>query len=73
MSNFHGPWLVDIVSAVVAMVVLVLFLKRWRPAEETRTRSPVEETGDPAWKAWLPWVFLTVLVFCWGLPRSKRA
>lgn len=71
MSNFHGPWLVDIVSAVVAMVVLVLFLKRWRPAEETRTRSPVEETGDPAWKAWLPWVFLTVLVFCWGLPQVK--
>ncbi|MCC6882797.1 MAG: L-lactate permease [Verrucomicrobiales bacterium] len=71
MSNFHGPWLVDIVSAVVAMVVLVLFLKRWRPADETRSSSPVEETGDPAWKAWLPWVFLTVLVFCWGMPQVK--
>mgnify|MGYP002624912083 CR=1 FL=1 len=31
--------------------------------EEVRNGSP--------WKAWLPWVFLTVFVFAWGLPAVK--
>ena len=25
-----------------------------------------------AWKAWLPWIFLTGFVFCWGLPVVKN-
>ena len=48
VSNFHGPWLVDIIGAIVSMVALVLFLKIWQPKtiwryeherEECRTRS----------------------------------
>jgi lactate permease len=31
ISNFHGPWLVDIVSAVVSMAALAVFLKIWHP------------------------------------------
>jgi lactate permease len=31
ISNFHGPWLVDIVSAVVSMAALAAFLKIWHP------------------------------------------
>lgn len=31
VSNFHGPWLVDVVAAIVSMVSLVLFLKVWKP------------------------------------------
>src|SRR6266581_6534822 len=31
ISNFHGPWLVDVVSAVVSMGALSLFIKLWRP------------------------------------------
>jgi lactate permease len=38
MSNFHGPWLVDIVSAVVAMAALVLFMKVWKPKARTVLR-----------------------------------
>ena len=32
VSNFHGPWLVDIVASVVSMASLAAFLRRWRPA-----------------------------------------
>jgi lactate permease len=32
VSNFHGPWLVDVVAAMVSMACLVLFLRVWRPA-----------------------------------------
>jgi lactate permease len=31
VSNFHGPWLVDVVAAIVSMISLVLFLKVWKP------------------------------------------
>src|SRR5213075_1518781 len=31
MSNYHGPWLVDVVAAVVSMAALIGFLLKWRP------------------------------------------
>ena len=33
VSNFHGPWLVDVVAAMVSMACLVGFLRVWRPAK----------------------------------------
>jgi lactate permease len=78
MSNFHGPWLVDIVAAAVSMIALVALMAFWKPKEElvnptaaapvTAAAAPV--TGAP-WKAWLPWIFLTGFVFCWGMKPVK--
>jgi lactate permease len=31
VSNFHGPWLVDVVASLVSMASLALFLKVWQP------------------------------------------
>lgn len=31
MSNFHGPWLVDVVAAVVSIAALATFLRFWQP------------------------------------------
>jgi len=71
MSNYHGPWLVDIVSAVVAMASLVLFMKVWKPKEDAAVVQTSEPPTAQAWKAWLPWVFLTLFVFVWGIPAVK--
>ncbi|WP_029043147.1 MULTISPECIES: L-lactate permease [Cupriavidus] len=39
VSNFHGPWLVDVIAALVSMGSLTLFLKVWKPKETwTSTR-----------------------------------
>ena len=79
VSNFHGPWLVDIVAGAVSMLAVVVLMRFWKPAEEQANPAPAVpaaavagETG-PAWKAWLPWIFLTVFVFAWGLPQVKSA
>jgi lactate permease len=79
VSNFHGPWLVDIIAGVASMVSIVVLMQFWKPAEEqanptARTASAAANTGatGPAWKAWLPWIFLTVFVFAWGLPQVKN-
>ncbi len=75
MSNYHGPWLVDIVSAVVAMSGLVLFMKIWKPrdARESAGEGQTVSLSCSARKAWLPWVFLTAFVFAWGMPGVKSA
>jgi len=31
VSNFHGPWLVDVIAAIASMGALTLFLKVWHP------------------------------------------
>ena len=31
VSNYHGPWLVDVVASIVSMGALVLFMKVWHP------------------------------------------
>ena len=80
ISNYHGPWLVDIISAAVSMLALVLLMRVWKPAEDlvnpvpetpAAVADPAVATG-PAWKAWLPWIFLTGFVFIWGINPVKN-
>ena len=80
MSNFHGPWLVDIVSAAVSMLSLLVLMRFWRPKDEMvnvaaaapAAASATRVATGPAWKAWLPWIFLTGFVFCWGMNPVKN-
>jgi lactate permease len=79
VSNFHGPWLVGIASASVSMISLVGFMKIWQPAKEQTASAQIAVAEQPpvgpqtaAWKAWLPWIFLTVCVFLSGLPTVKN-
>src|SRR5205823_2622302 len=43
VSNFHGPWLVDVVAAIISIASLATFLKFWQPKRiwrfEVRTGS----------------------------------
>jgi lactate permease len=79
MSNLHGPWLVDIVSAAVSMIALVVLMRFWKPANELTNTTPdmpaatlaTDAATGPAWKAWLPWLFLTGFVFLWGMNPVK--
>ena len=53
VSNFHGPWLVDVAAAFVSLAALTLFLKVWKPkriwASEARPsgRATIENTNPP--------------------------
>jgi lactate permease len=40
ISNFHGPWLVDVLASVVSMGCLIAFLKYWRPKKIWTTTVP---------------------------------
>ena len=80
VSNFHGPWLVDVVSAVCSMAAVTVLLLIWHPkkiwgfegheADRSARGQHGHSTGEVV-KAWTPWVILSVLVFLWGLPSVK--
>jgi lactate permease len=87
ISNFHGPWLVDMLSAMISMILLAAFLKIWKPKnvmldasgagvtvsyqEAQKNREHHGHSRDMVVKAWMPWVILTVVLFLWGLPQIK--
>ncbi len=86
ISNYHGPWLVDIAGAIISIISLIVLLKFWQPRnvwrfadEESDMSNPTGEhaaTGEFVSKresliAWMPWIVLSVLVFLWGLPQVK--
>ena len=39
ISNYHGPWLVDVGAAIISMFSLTLFLKFWKPKTIWRTTA----------------------------------
>jgi lactate permease len=83
MSNFHGPWLVDVVAAVISIAAVALFLKIWRPkriwrfpgegeeADSSSCDSAIRNSQSEILRAWVPWIILSVVVFVWGLPQTK--
>jgi len=84
MSNYHGPWLVDIVASLCSMAGLVGLLQVWRPKGEPVNSQTVRTgqmgqtialVGAPAaklWQAWVPWLLLSIIVFVWGVPAVKQ-
>jgi lactate permease len=72
-SNYLGPLLPDIVSALLSLVALVAFLRVWKPraifrfeGEAAVSRSRVL-TPTVLLKAWSPFIVLTLLVGDWGI------
>ena len=83
VSNFHGPWLTDIIAAVVSMLCLILFLKIWHPktiwgherhqeGEHRAARGAHGYSRAEVARAWVPWLVLSVFVFCWGTYTGKK-
>ena len=92
-SNFIGPELPDITSALLSMVCLTLFLRVWQPANLRETEfSSLNADGTATlggvggggradsesqyrfgqiFKAWSPFLILTVLVTLWTMKPFK--
>jgi len=83
VSNYHGPWLVDIFASIVSIVSIIVLLKFWQPKTiwQLPNADDVIQTGiDPVRvstkdmvRAWTPWVILTLFIFAWGVPTVKKS
>jgi lactate permease len=72
VSNYHGPWLVDMISAIVSMLALVGLLRVWRPKSSAAPVGVTESIpAGAAFRAWLPWLMLSVFVLVWSFPAVK--
>jgi lactate permease len=78
VSNFHGPWLVDVAGGVVSLVSLTLLLRVWQPRqiwrfadEQPTAAAMIHPSPREITKAWVPWAVLTAFVFLWGVPAVK--
>jgi len=109
VSNFHGPWLVDVIAAFVSIASLATFLRFWKPKRiwrgevsngsssdrvdvakesvsetrrsgralsndalaDARASDTVRHSRSDMFRAWLPWIILSIVVFLWGLPQTK--
>ncbi|MGO4897638.1 L-lactate permease LutP [Bacillus sp. GM2] len=88
-SNFLGPELPDILSAIVSLIALAVFLKFWKPkttfrfSHEKEMAAAAEAqqlehqkasySAGQIFKAWTPFLLLTAMVSIWGIPAVKQA
>ncbi len=84
VSNWHGPWLVDIAGSVASIGALLGLLRVWTPpaldakllahiAEEvSEQKTPAEVAAASTGRALLPWVILTLMVSLWGVPAINK-
>lgn len=69
-SNFIGPELPDVTSAIVSIVATTVFLKYWKPKNVMKTVElgdvvqSTYSTGQIV-KAWSPFLILSVMVTIW--------
>jgi lactate permease len=80
ISNHHGPYLVDIIGGVCSLIVMVIFLRYWKPRriwrfeheqEQLHSGSHSHKPGTIA-RAWMPFAFLSLMVLLWGTPNINR-
>jgi L-lactate transport len=76
-SNFIGPELPDITSALISLACLAIFLKFWKPkrifrfeGQEITVKAEAHDLGTVL-KAWSPFLILTAFVTVWSLKPFK--
>ena len=80
-ASYLGPYLPDIISSLAAMVALVLLLKVWHPKDvwtfdhepDFAGKEQHHYTAGEVFRAWAPYLALTVMVLLWGIPSIKTA
>ncbi|HZV81841.1 MAG TPA: L-lactate permease [Geobacteraceae bacterium] len=78
-ASYLGPYLPDIISSLAAMAALVLLLRVWSPKENFVFDHEEQSKGvevhhysaGEVFRAWSPYLSLTVMVLLWGIPSIK--
>jgi lactate permease len=76
-SNFQESGLVDIVAAIFSLLVMVAFLKFWKPKEIMPVNDDLPELQhkhnvSEVLKGWSPFIVASILIFVTGLPSVQK-
>ena len=80
-ASYLGPYLPDIIASLATLAALVILLKFWHPKTvwtfdhepESKGKERHDYTGGQVFRAWAPYLVLTVMVLIWGVPSLKTA
>lgn len=78
-ANYLGPMLPDILSSIVSIICTVVFLRIWHPKQSWRFdheapstgREELRYTGGQVFRAWTPFILLSIFVAAWGIKSIK--
>jgi len=76
-SNFQDIGLVDVVAAVFSLLMTMLFLKFWKPANVIPVGGQLatsirRHSAGQVLKGWSPFIVASVLIFATGLPSVAK-
>lgn len=78
VSNYIGPYLPDILSAIVSIIATVIFAKIWHPKESwtfehevALGKAKLQYTAGQVFRAWAPFIILSIFVAAWGINPIK--
>lgn len=80
-SNYLGPLLPDILSSIASIICTVVFLRFWHPKQSWRFpeepaskgKEPLRFTAGQIYRAWAPFVILSLFVVAWGIKPVGNA
>lgn len=80
-SNYLGPALPDIIAGIGSIACLVIFFKFWKPKTIWRFKdepiqtinTEIKYSSGQIFKAWSPFLLLTLFVIAWGIQPVKDA
>src|SRR6266571_2033205 len=80
-ASYLGPYLPDIIASLATLAALVILLKFWHPKTnwtfdhepESKGKESHDYTGGQVFRAWAPYLVLTIMVLIWGIPSLKTS
>jgi lactate permease len=73
VSNFINYTLTDVLSALISLIVTLLFVRVWRlqpdqaySISETQSQGTDAAARVSAWQGWLPWLIVAATVILWS-------
>lgn len=72
VSNYWGPYAVDVLASLTSIVALTIFLRFWKPKTIVRSDGVSELTPNAtlafsdAVGAWTPWALLALVMIVWS-------
>lgn len=78
-ASYLGPYLPDVTASLSSIIALVLLLRVWQPktiytfAHEAPVTGATQHhySAGEVFRAWAPYLALTVMVLLWGIPSIK--
>jgi len=80
-ASYLGPYLPDIIASLATLAALVILLKVWQPKTtwtfdhepEFAGREKHSYKAAEVFRAWAPYLALTIMVLLWGVPSLKTS